>query len=113
MPRRYHRPPAAKRRKTRRTGPAGPYEENAGPNGGAPAEAPADEFEGEEWEEDAELDVEPSTVASAVAAEEERETPRHLRHIQRDYGYVRGELQRIAIVAAVLIVALVITAILR
>jgi hypothetical protein len=36
-----------------------------------------------------------------------------MHHIQRDYGYVRGELQRIAIVAAVLILALVVVAILR
>lgn len=36
-----------------------------------------------------------------------------VKHISRDYGYVRGEIGRIALVAGFLIVSLIITALLR
>jgi len=35
------------------------------------------------------------------------------RHVTRDYSYVRGEIARIVAIAAFLIVALIITSILR
>jgi hypothetical protein len=46
-----------------------------------------------------------------VAAREERSS--QVRHIGRDYSYVRGELRRIALMVAFIVGGLLITAILR
>lgn len=104
MPRKY-RPPAAKRRKDRRT--TIPYDfegrvSTRGADDGAPdEEAPI------------------IAVDVAVAEPELEDRPlasagrEGVRHIARDYGYVRGELVRIAAIATFLIVSLVITSIFR
>ena len=108
MPRKY-RPPAARRRKSKR---APPYFVEPVPGDG-------DLTSGEVAE------VVP--VAEPVrAAPEERAKPsaspgKHggraeasvTRHISRDYSYVRAEVKRIVFVAGFLIVSLIITAIFR
>lgn len=42
-----------------------------------------------------------------------REVPTPVRHISRDYSYVRAEVKRIVVVAGLLIVSLIIVAFLR
>ena len=108
MPRKY-RPPAARRRKSKR---APPYFVEPVPGDG-------DLTSGEV--------AEAVSVAEPVrAAPEERAKPSAspgkdggraeasvTRHISRDYSYVRAEVKRIVFVAGFLIVSLIITAILR
>jgi hypothetical protein len=108
LPRKY-RPPAAKRRKDRTTNI--PYQ---------PAPPPAEE--NNSWATEEALDGSDSAVAVDVApvpaepvsspARREAGMPRE-RHVTRDYSYVRGELAKIVVIAAFLIVALIITSILR
>jgi hypothetical protein len=114
LPRRYHRPPTVKRRKPRRPGAPSPFEEAVTSDGAAVAEPAAEEFTDEEWEDDGEFEDEEVQAALATATGASTGPTRDAsKHIQRDYSYVRTELTRILMVAAVLIVALVITAILR
>ena len=113
LPRRYHRPPAVKRRKSRRSGPTTPYEAGVSPEGGVPAGLSAEESSDEEWEEEGEeYEEEPAPVA---AASEARPGPDRVaaHHIQRDYSYVRSELTRIAVLAVILLAALLVVAVLR
>lgn len=118
MPRKPHRPPSTttKRRKPRKT--AIPYEFEAGP-----AEAAVDEAsdDGEGWEGEDIADSE----ATAVAVEErlrvrgrgpvvERDEHGKVeRHVRRDYSFVRGEIVRIVAIGGALVIALIITSILR
>jgi hypothetical protein len=79
----------------------------------SPAEAASDgagEVAIDELEEEAAIEPEP-----AVAEERRPETQPTgaVRHIARDYSYVRAEVRRIALVAGFLILALIITAIVR
>jgi hypothetical protein len=113
LPRRYHRPPAVKRRKPRRTGPSSPYEETtAPPDGGEPAEQPSDEFSDEEWEEDEQFEEEPAAVATT--AEVPKPAARQgARHIQHDYSYVRTELMRVLVMGFGLLLALIVVSIFR
>ncbi len=108
MPRRYHRPPAAKRRKAKKTSIPYAFEAAAEPeNGGLPAAELDAEGEGQEsvaFEEH---------VAVGRPAREKSAVEAPTRHIQRDYSYVRAEVFRILMVAAFLIISLTITAILR
>ncbi len=53
----------------------------------------------------------PRPAPSPVAASQERSS--HVRHIARDHSYVPGEVRLIALLTAVIIAGLVITAILR
>jgi len=108
LPRKY-RPPAAKRRKDRATNI--PYQ---------PVPSPAEESNS--WATEDALDGSVSAVAVDVVptppeptkSQSRREAgmPRE-RHVTRDYSYVRGEIARIVAIAAFLIVALIITSILR
>ncbi len=99
MPRKYHRPPAVKRRKAKKT----PYLYPGAPEpeGDEDTEVSAspDELDEDEWE-----DTFPVGGAKARAA---------ARHLVKDYSYVRGEVARILVLAAFLIVCLTLTAILR
>ena len=103
LPRKY-RPPA-KRNKNRTTNI--PYQTGT-----------ADESN--TWASDPVVDASAGTVAvdesrsEPVAGSSTREAglPRE-RHVTRDYGYVRGEVARIAVIATFLIVALIIISILR
>ncbi len=109
MPRKYHRPPTAKRRKSKKSTVPYVLEQPPEPDNGA---APAIDEEQEE-----EL---ATPAASAVRVREEsRAAPGRTggaapsKHVSRDYSYVRGEILRIVAVAGFLVVALVITSILR
>lgn len=98
MPRKY-RPPA-KRRAARKT--TVPYAFDPGPEDGGSVDFVDNE---------AEFEVEEPIVAATSSARFARGTP--LTHLTRDYGYVRAEVLRIAVVAGFLIISLVITSILR
>jgi len=106
LPRKY-RPPAARRRKSKR--PA-PYFVEPAPQDGDVAASPTDE---------AVATIERVEVAPVAPA---REAPSETsarggatatKHISRDYSYVRAEVRRIVLVAGFLIVSLIITALLR
>ena len=106
MPRKY-RPPAAKRRKSKKSGPY-VYEGAPEPGEGEDTELTAapDELDDEEWAGDAQATV----VTSADGRAKGRAATRHL---IKDYSYVRGEVVRILGLAAFLITSLLITAVLR
>lgn len=107
MPRKFQQP--AKRRKSRST--AIPYDFE----GDAPGTAPS--------EGDGPLNEEAPLLAVDVADPEPEAEDRPMRnlssharaarHVSRDYGYVRGELTRIAAISTFLVASLVITSILR
>ena len=111
MPRKY-RPPAARRRKSKRQP---PYFVEPLPESGD--EAAAQDGAGPSTLDDAEVEV-----AVAVAAPKpgpvqtramERPTATTVKHITKDYSYVPAEVRRILLVAGFLIVSLIITALLR
>ena len=117
MPRKPHRPPSTttKRRKLRKT--AIPYEFEVGPAAAVVDEAPDD---GEGWEGE---DIS-AAEATAVAVEErprmrsgpivERDEHGKVeRHVRRDYSFVRGEVLQIVVIGGFLVIALIITSILR
>ncbi len=105
MPRRYHRPPQAKKRKARKT--PIPYAFEApevaveAEDGGLPLA---------ETEDEAAEAVGPVRVERPRQASEA--TPA-VAHIARDYSYVKAEVVRILLVAGFLLLGLIITAILR
>jgi hypothetical protein len=103
LPRKYHRPPTTKRRKERKTNvPYAVPEEAMATNGGSVA-----------LEDDEGGVLEDGAVVEAAPPENRAPRGSAAGHIQRDYSYVRTELVRIAVVAAFLVVALIVTAILR
>jgi hypothetical protein len=106
LPRKY-RPPAAKRRKSKKTGPS-VYEGAPEPEEGEDTEVAAapEELDDEEWAGDAQATV-------VVAAEGRQKGREPARHLVKDYSYVRGEVIRILGLASFLIVSLLITAVLR
>jgi len=109
LPRRYHRPPAVKRRKPKKTSPGLTYEDLVGPdNGDAPSSGVTAPSE--------------MRTYSPVAAPVDRGPSRSSgpatsagasKHVTRDYSYVRREVVRILAVAGFLLVSLIITSILR
>jgi hypothetical protein len=108
LPRKYHRPPAVKRRKARRPGPDAPLA--GGPLDGSETGATSSEdgFD-EEWDEADDYEEEPAAAAVAqTSAVRDRS-----QHLQRDFSYVRDDLIRVAVLATFLVVSLVITSILR
>jgi hypothetical protein len=112
LPRRY-RPPAAKRRKSKRSAPQSPYEQPEPVDGASSPVAASDEDYDEEWEEDEEFDEEPAPRAAVATAVRPAAGRARTQHLQRDFSYVRTELIRVAAVGAFLLIALIITAILR
>lgn len=110
MPRKY-RPPAARRRKTKRPGPV--FVEPL-PQGGEvlpQSEDGATSLEGVESERAVSVATpEPATPPARVA---ERSPATATKHIAKDYSYVRAEVRRIVLVAGFLILSLFITALLR
>jgi hypothetical protein len=107
VPRKYHRPPAVKRRKSRKT--AIPYEPAPGEEADGASELPLDE-ETPLVAVDLSPDIpEPEDVP----LEERAGISGPVRHVNRDYSYVRSEMVRIIALAAFLIVALAITAYFR
>jgi hypothetical protein len=110
LPRKY-RPPAARRRKSKR--PA-PYFVEPVPEDGDVAVSSPDET----ISADGRVDAEPVAPTPAPAPEELSQSatpaaPTTTRHISRDYSYVRAEVKRIVLVGGFLIICLIITAILR
>ena len=106
MPRKY-RPPAARRRKSKR--PAPYFVEPAPADGDVAASSPDDGVATIER-------VEAAAVAPTREAPSEvgtRGGATATRHIARDYSYVRAEVRRIVLVGGFLIVSLIITALLR
>ena len=106
MPRKYHRPPATKRRKSKK---ASPYTFEGVPepdeNEESELAASTDELDQEDW---------PGEARVTSAAEETRSKGRaSIRHVVKDYSYVRGEVVRIVSIGAFIIAGLVITALLR
>jgi hypothetical protein len=101
VPRKYHRPPdtTTKRRKTRRS--PVPYEFEA-----PPVETAVEEETFEDGDDSPVATAEYARSTSTGAARGER-------HVMVDYGYVRSEIVRIAVIMAFLIIALVITSIFR
>jgi hypothetical protein len=111
LPRRYHRPPAVKRRKTRRPDSA-PYPAPETSESGVSTDLSTDNLLDETWDEADEAEDSASSIGVAAAAAEI--SPHDaVKHVQRDYSYVRSELTRIAVIAAVLVLALIVVAILR
>ena len=109
MPRKY-RPPAARRRKSKR--PA-PYFVEPVPEDGDVAVASPDETTSAIDPVEAPVVPEPAPAAEAPSQASTRGTPTITRHISRDYSYVRAEVRRIVLVAGFLIVCLIIVALLR
>ena len=104
MPRKYHRPPdtTSKRRKTRRS--SIPYEFET-----PPVEEPIAEDETSESGDGAiATSPEPARLGTSGSEASKAE-----RHITGDYGYVLGDVLRIAAIMAFLVIALTITSILR
>lgn len=114
MPRKYHRPPAAKRRKSKKT---------TSPNVLEPLpESQTDNSAAVIDEEDADETAAAVEVDEYVDRQEEYEvapTPgmakkeRAVRHLVADYGYVLTEVRLSIGLALFLLVALIITGILR
>ena len=112
VPRKYHRPPTAKRRKPKKST-TSPYVLEQPPepdNGDAPAVS-AEEQEEEALAKAAAPAVRAREESRAVASRSPGAAP--AKHVSRDYSYVRGEILRIVAVAGFLVIALVITAVLR
>lgn len=108
MPRKYHRPPAAKRRKPRKTNVPYAVPEDSPEAAGSVTSVAELDVDAEE-EEDAD---DPSQVYGRRPESRSGRltTPSH---IAKDYSYVRTEVVRILAIAAFLIAALIITGILR
>ena len=102
MPRKY-RPPESRRRKSGRTASPHIFEQPLD-DGDASAAVLNDAL----LVEKAQV---PAIAERRSAAQSSRTTA--VKHISRDYGYVRGEIGRIVLVAGFLIVSLIITALLR
>lgn len=111
MPRKY-RPPAARRRKSKRQAPV--FVEPLPDSG---TETSALDGSGASVLEE----TEPNAVEAAVIPNPapvqplaaDRAPAASAKHIAKDYSYVRAEVRRIAVVAGFLIISLIITALLR
>ncbi len=111
MPRKYHRPPAVKRRKPKKQ--SVPYTFEAAPESDNGANMLAPETE----------TLAPQETVAADRADEgdrvgdvrgRREILRAAsRHLNRDYSYVRREIVRILLLAGFLLIALIITSFFR
>jgi len=107
LPRKY-RPPSARRRKSKR---AQPYFVEPLPTDGDVSSAEVGEP----------VSVAEPVPATTVASSRPSDAPGRdgshaenaVRHISRDYSYVRAEVKRIVLVGGFLVVSLIITAILR
>jgi hypothetical protein len=77
------------------------------------ADAGSQDGAGEVAVDDIEAEVIEEAVAITQPKPAERAAAGQVRHIARDYSYVRAEVRRIAVVGGFLIVCLIIAAILR
>ena len=108
MPRKY-RPPAARRRKSKR--PAPNFVEPVPEDGDVAVSSP-DETIAADGHVDA-APVVPAPAPEELSPTGTRAAPTTTRHISRDYSYVRAEVKRIVLVGGFLIISLIITALLR
>jgi hypothetical protein len=110
VPRKYHRPPdtTTKKRKPRKT--AIPYEFNAPPDEASNGGDSSDDVEGYEADGAVAVDVRRARTAETPVRDAHG---RLERHVNRDYGYVQGEVVRIVAIAGFLIIALVIISFFR
>lgn len=114
MPRKYHRPPTTKRRKRKKSATPNVYEP-------LPEESQTDHSTAAIGDADSEDAPAEAPVARQEQAAQERATPsdfgarkaRPARHLVTDYTYVVDEIKLSLGLATFLIIALVITAILR
>lgn len=114
MPRKYHRPPSAKRRKSKKSTTPNVLEPLPEPQTDHSRTAVHEEPKGAATAEtaiDVEEYAEEEDVATPAPATERK--ARTVRHLVADYTYVLSELKLSIGLAVFLIVALVITAILR
>jgi len=72
----------------------------------------SEDLSDQEWEEDTEVE-ESVSAATVVTATTQESSDHPVRHIQRDYGYVRTELTRIAAMAVIVVLGLAVVAIIR
>lgn len=115
MPRKYHRPPTAKRRKSKKTTspnvleplPESQTDHSAAVINEEDADETAAPLAAEEYDE-AEEQPAVASVAPGMAKKE-----RSVRHLAADYAYVLNELRLSIGLAVFLITALIITGILR
>jgi hypothetical protein len=110
LPRKY-RPPAARRRKSKKQGPI--FVEPLPQSGEAPALSDDGAGAFEDTENERAVSVATAEPAPPAARATERSPATATKHIAKDYSYVRAEVRRIVLVAGILIASLVITAILR
>lgn len=119
VPRKYHRPPTTKRRKSKKTTSPNvlePLPESQTDNSTAAikqevAEETAAPVATEEYVEEAE--EEEVAMPAQVAAAGKKQRTRVVRHLVADYSYVLSEVRLSIGLAVFLIVALIITGILR
>jgi hypothetical protein len=110
LPRKY-RPPAARRRKTKRQGPVFVEPLQQSVNAPPQSEDGAKTFEDVESERAVSVAIaEPGAAPARVV---ERSPATAMKHIAKDYSYVRAEVKRIVLVAGILILCLIVTALLR
>jgi hypothetical protein len=110
VPKKYHRPPATKRRKTKKPSSQRVFEplpESETDHSETVIQEVAPDDVDESYEDDAEEVLEPVTTVAAPVSKVRVE------HLVTDYRYVVSELRLSLGLAAFLIVALLITAILR
>lgn len=105
MPKKYHRPPAAKRRKAKKTNIPYLAEPLPSSDGGAAVTV------AEEAPPEPEIQRPSTLPAEDGAGAAPRETA--VKHLTRDYSYIRGEVARILLISGFLIAALLITALFR
>lgn len=105
MPRKYHRPPATKRRKSKKTL---PYAFEGSPETEEVEDtelaAAPEELDDEDW---------PGEAQASVSDEGRLKGRAPTRHLVKDFSYVRGEVVRILVLGTFIVTSLVITALLR
>ncbi|HUF54394.1 MAG TPA: hypothetical protein VMR52_11565 [Dehalococcoidia bacterium] len=107
MPRKYRPPASSKRRKPRTV----EYDFPTAPEDASTETAVADEA-AEDYEDD-DIDYADEAVIETRTPTGRSIADRPERHVRRDYSYVRSDVIRIGIFAAVLIVAIIIGGIIR
>lgn len=116
MPKKYHRPPTAKRRKKKKNSTPRilePLPEDETDNSATVVQDVAPDEPGDEYGDDYDDEFDEDEFVEEPAAEPVEVRRTSVQHLVTDYGYVLTELRLSLGLAAFLIVALIITAILR
>jgi hypothetical protein len=112
LPRKYHRPPPAKRRKSKRTAPAEAFAQDV-PSPAPEAPIAVGVADAEPGTEHFETAVDNDPVATAPVRDSAVREVGPVRRINQDYSYVRGEIVQIAIIGGLIVLGLIITSIVR